>query len=204
MRMFLRAVLASSAVCLLQAVGVAATLMVASSGVFSNSGTVPTTTWSAPNTSWSFNFNVPDVPVAGNPTVNGFDVPFSNFTYHLGAGTVVTTPARIRFFTSGIGGLLSVEFVDTASPQDGSPDTGFEFTGLQAFSGTTANPTILTGAYPANPANFLSGGSVKDSFSGVTVNITATGSSTPEPATLAMAAIACCLFGWMRRRQSLS
>ena len=199
MRILVRSVLAVSAVYLLQAVSGAATLMVASSGVFSNGA--PTTTWSVPNASWFFSFNVPDVPVAGNPTGDGFDVPFTNFTYHLGAANIVTNPARIRFFSSAIGGLLSIEFVDTANPQDGSPDTGFEFTGLQAFSGTTSNPTILTGADPANPANFLSGGIAKDGFSGVTVNITATGA--PEPATLAMAALACCLFGWMRHRQSV-
>jgi hypothetical protein len=199
MRIYLRAVLAFGAVCLLQTVSFAATLMVAGSGIFS--GSAPTTTFSAPNTTWSFSFNVSDVPVVANPTANGFDVPFSSFTYHLGAGTVATTPARIRFFTSGIGGLFNIDIADTLSPPDGNPVTGFEFSDGQAFSGTTANPTILTGAYPATSASFISGGAVADSFSGVTVNITATG--TPEPATLAMAAIACCLFGWMRHRQSV-
>jgi hypothetical protein len=39
-----------------------------------------------------------------------------------------------------------------------------------------------------------------DIFSGVTINIAATG--TPEPATWAMAAVACGLLAWMRRRQN--
>jgi hypothetical protein len=200
MRMFVRAVLVLSTVwCALQSLVLAGTLTVASSGMFSSGA--PTTTWSAPSTSWSFSFNVSDTPVVSNPDSNGFDVPFSSFSYVLGGGSVATTPARIRFFSSIANGLLEVNFVDTAVPPDGSPGTGFAFNGAPAFSVSTFNPTILAGSYPATGAFFYSGGNPVDGFSGAVVNITAAQSSVPEPATFATVVAACCLFGWMRRGQ---
>jgi hypothetical protein len=167
----------------------------------------PTTTFSAPSTAWFFSFNVSSGPlVGGNPDSNGFDVAFTNFTYQLGAANVVTTPARIRFFCQSITcpfGLFNVDILATAMPDD-NPITGFEFSGAQAFSGSTSSPTILTGAYSTTaPTNFFSGDSttVKDFFSGAAINITAP-TGTPEPATFAMVAAACGLLAWMRRRQS--
>lgn len=197
MRKFVRTILVLTSVSFFQSVVSAGTLTVIGSGTFSS--TAPNTIWSAPSSAWSFSFIVPEIPSVSNTDPFGFDITFSNFMYHLGTASVVTTPTRIRFFTTALGGLLNINFVDTSAPPDGDPVTGFEFGGAQAFSGLTANPTILTDAYPAS-AQFFSAGGLADAFSG-TVNITPAASSTLEPATLGMTAAACCFFGWIRRRQ---
>jgi hypothetical protein len=206
MRILMRTVLAVLAVFLLQSLGVAGTLMVASSGIFSSGA--PSTTWSAPNASWSFSFNVSDtpVPVSGSDDSFGFDVPFSNFTYTLAGGDVVTTPLRIRFWSSP--GILDVYFLEQSSPpvSDDLPATGFDIMGAPAFSGTSSTPTILAGSYPASGAMFYHGGAAADFFEAVTVNIAAppVDSSVPEPATLTMVGAGFCLLGWIRRSRKVS
>jgi hypothetical protein len=194
MRLFVQAALIINAAFIASPLVLGGTLTVASSGMFSN--TAPTTTWSAPSTSWSFSFNVSNTPTVSNVDSFGFDATYSGFSYLLGGGNVASTP-RIRFFTSIAGGLFSIYFVDSSI--DGVPGTGFVFNGGQAFSNTTAAPTILTGV-PTTGAFFYAGGQVVDSFAGDVVNITAPGSA-PEPVSLALVAAGCCLFGWMRRRQ---
>jgi len=207
MRMSVRAVQAVGALCLLQPLVLAGTLTVASSGVFS--GGVPTTSWSAPGDSWAFSFTVSDTPAVSNVDSFGFDVTSASFSYVLGGVTVATTPARIRFFDAGAGGLLSINFVDTSSPPDGFPVTGLVFDGAAAFSNTTANPTIVAGSYTASGGAFYAGGPAVQDLTGDVVNISTAasapgpGPAVPEPTTLATAAVACCLFGWMRRKEKI-
>lgn len=203
MRGLVRAFLLLSALCSAHSWVLAGTLAVASAGVFSSA--VPTTTWSAPSTSWSFNFSVSDTPAVSIATVTdvGFDVPFDSFSYFLGGSAVATTPGRIRFFVDTANGLLSVNLVDTLDPPDGVPDTGFVFFGAQAFLGMTTSPAILTGSYAATGGVFYAASLPKDDLSNDVVDITSTGSvapEVPEPTNLGIVAGACCcLFGWMRR-----
>jgi len=144
------------------------------------------------------------MPVVSNSNGFGFDVPFSNFSYLLGGGPVTGTPGRVRFFVDSANGLLAVNLVDTGSPPDGVPDTGFVFFGAQAFTGTTNSPTILTGSYAATGGVFYSnGGQPTDDLSGSVVSISLTdsaGPAVPEPSSLAIVASACCLFLWLRYR----
>ena len=203
MRMFLRAMMALSALCLLQSLVLAGTLTVASSGVFASSG-IPTTTWSAPSDTWSFSFSILDTPVVSNADSVGFDIPITGFSYLLNGG-LTPTPARIRFFVLAGGGLFQINFVDTSTPPDGFPGTGFVFDGPQAFLNTTANPSIPVAAYTPTGVFFYSGGTVasQGNVTNTGVNITSSGSGVPEPGTCAIVAAACCLFGWMRRGQKI-
>lgn len=200
MRMLVRAVLVASAGFVVQPLSLAGTLTVSSSGMFSSGA--PVTTWSAPSTTWSFSFNISSTPGVSNPDANGFDTTFSAFSYSLGGGSVATTPTRIRFFSTAASGLLEVNFVDGSMPE-ANPDTGFIFSGSQAFSGSTSSPTVLVNSYPSTGAFFYSAGSPVDSFPGAIVNITAAAgggsSSVPEPATLALVTAGMLLAGWMRR-----
>src|SRR5579871_6722101 len=199
MRMLVRAVLVASAGFVLQSLSLAGTLTVSSSGMFSSGA--PITTWSAPSTTWSFSFNISSTPGVSNADSNGFDTTFSAFSYSLGGGSVATTPTRIRFFSTAASGLLEINFVDGSMPE-ANPDTGFIFSGSQAFSGSTSSPTVLANSYPSTGAFFYSAGSPVDSFPGAIVNIMATAggaSSVPEPATLTLVAAGLLLAGWMRR-----
>jgi hypothetical protein len=201
MRLLLRILLS---LVLIQSVISGATLMVASSGIFSSGA--PTTTWSKASVPWSFSFDVSSTPTTANSNVNGFDVTFSNFSYQLNGSSVATTPVRVRFFVSGFNGGFNLEFQDTVIPPDGDPQTGFEFsTAAALFSGPTSSPTMQTGPYTASAGVFFASGMLSDSFESVGGNITvdSQGQATPEPATLATAVAACAVFAWMCRRRKL-
>ena len=214
MRLFVRVLITLTALSFMQSLVFAGSLTVTSSGVF-NDGVI-TTTWSAANTSWFFSFDVADTPAVTNVESDpdlAFDITdaVSNFTYMLNGAPVVTIPARIRFFTLGFGGLFDLNLIDTVSPPDGNPDTGFVFSDSsldgQAFSGATAAPTILPGFYTATTNSaFYSGGTSMQDLTGTMVNITSGADSpgVPEPSTFVMAAAACCLFGWKWRGQNAS
>jgi hypothetical protein len=200
MRVLMRTFLLFSASCAVPSGVLAGTLTVASAGIFSNG--VPVSTWSAPSTSWSFNFNISDTPVVSNANSVGFDVPFSNFSYFVGGAQIAVTPGRIRFFTGNAGGLLTVNLVDGGTP-DGIPDTGFVYSGDQAFIGSTSSPTVSAGTYTAkNGVFYVSGGQPSDDLTGTLVNINLTGSTVPavpEPGSLALMAGGYALFWSMRR-----
>jgi hypothetical protein len=117
------------------------TLLVSESGVWD--ATAPTTTWSAPNQSWSFSFLVSSTPAVTNVTVKSygswFDAAFSDFTYTLDGAQVSTTTPEITRYSTGMGGLLNVNF------PSGGPS--FEPEGDQAYTGTVSDPTIIPGTY---------------------------------------------------------
>lgn len=162
-------------------------LLVSSSGLFSSGA--PSSTWTQPNASWAFSFTVDSVPAVSLADSEGVTVAFGSFSYLLNGISVPTSPSSIRFFAfPSSAGMFNLNFVDGGLDLD--PITGFEFFGPQLFSGSTASPTILPGAYVATGNSFfLSDLQVQD-LTGAIVTISAsTGTVTPEPATWALTAL---------------
>ncbi|MGA3023791.1 MAG: choice-of-anchor D domain-containing protein [Bryobacteraceae bacterium] len=164
----------------------------ASAQVFAVSGTgvwgagVPTTTWTAPNATWQFSVTVSLTPLpppsSGSRLQSsaGFDVYFSGFTYSLNGATVDTSPSAIAYFTSSDGeGLLLDDF-------DGIDNAFILAPGTQLFTGSTSNPTFLTGTFPAQNSYFTPSGGAQYNVSSGTITINSScqtnpGSCTPSP-----------------------
>src|ERR1039458_2317740 len=73
-------------------------LLVSESGTWGS--TVPTSTYTAPNASFSYSFLVDSNPsVSSYETGLGFEAPFSSFTYTLAGNTVATTPVSIGWYS---------------------------------------------------------------------------------------------------------
>lgn len=155
------------------------TLLVSESGVWG--ATAPTTTWSAPNQSWSFSFLVLSTPaVSGvNETIHGsyFDATFNDFVYTLDGAQVSTATPEITWYSSGYGGLINVNF------PSGGPS--FESEGDQAFTGTASDPTITPGVYPLGSYSgvFLFNPTQLLPLTG-DLSITETAQVAPEPSSL--------------------
>ena len=166
---------------------------VSESGVWG--ATAPTTTWSAPNASWSYSFVVNTNPVVSNYSLgNNFTAAFSNFTYTLNGSPVATTPASIVWYSSALSGLFNINF-STAS--------FFQIFGSQAYSGPENSPTILRGTYPINAGSFFrSSGNADQPLSG---SVTISGNPNPVPALsqlglIALAVTLLALGAWQLRR----
>ncbi len=123
----------------------ASTLVVSSSGTFSNS--TPASSFSAPDGTYSMSFDVSSTPaVSGASPGNSFDVAYTDFSYKVN-GVASTAPVgSVTFYNNSVSGLLTVCFV-TACPGNGIPADGLVFEGLQAYSGSETDPTILPGVY---------------------------------------------------------
>ena len=120
--------------------------------------TAPTTTYSAPDTSWSFSFMVPN-PLDANPTSM-----VSDSVYLLGGSPVGAPLASVTFFDSGLGGLFDMNFSDGAV---------VSLYGAQVFDDNTL--ALFPGTYAATIgyADGASAGSGTVTLAGV-----------PEPSTL--------------------
>lgn len=149
------------------------TLTVSESGVWDAS--VPTTTWSAPNESWSFSFLISSIPVVSNVTQNihggYFDGAYSNFTYTLNGSPVSTSLPEITWFSTGYGGLFNVNFAGAS----------FEPEGDQAFTGSETSPTIVSGTYDLGLYSGVFLGEALLPLTGDAVIADQSASPTPEP-----------------------
>lgn len=128
------------------AVSPATTLRVSATGQFSSD--VVNTPYAGPNETFSLSFYLPPNPPVTNTDTLGFDSYFLGFSYQLNGAQVPVGPVFVRFATSTNSGLFSV-FLGPEGGYDsnGNPVPQFSFEGSQVFSGTTSNPTILSGTY---------------------------------------------------------
>ena len=157
----------------------ASPILLNGSGTFS--GTTPSSAFSAPNQTWSFNFLVDSSPSVSNVNPgSGFDVSFSNFTYFLNGSPVVILPANVRFFNTAFSGMFNVCFAPPCSGTS-SPTNGFEFIGPQMFTGSESTPLMSTGSFTSTSFSvFVNSAAALQS----STTIQAVGSGVPEPSTL--------------------
>ena len=155
----------------------------------------PTTSYSAPNTTWVFSFGLPGT-LAGN-LAQGM-----NFSYYLNGTLVGQLLNGVTFNNSASGGLFSLSVPSDPTNPASIPQT-LSFTGAQAYTPGPGGSLIPTpGTYSAtlgtiNPAN---PDSPPASGSG-TISIT----NVPEPASLPLfmlgvAALGCAAF--LKRRSA--
>jgi hypothetical protein len=152
------------------------TLIVSENGVWD--ATTPTTTWSAPNQSWSFSFDISSTPAVSNVTQTAFggffDGAYSNFTYTLNGAPVSTALPEITWFSTGYGGLFNVNFVGAS----------FELEGDQSYTGPETGPTIVPGTYDLGLYSGVFLGSTLLPLTGDAVIAEGSPSPTPEPSSL--------------------
>ena len=161
-------------------------LLVSESGTWGS--TVPTSTYTAPNASFSYSFLVDSNPsVSSYETGLGFEAPFSSFTYTLAGNTVATTPVSIGWYSENEpgspynpGGLFNLDFSDAI----------FVITGAQAYLGPESAPTILTGVYPLSGTAYLA---LSTPLADVPISGDVVISSVPEPSSLLLLLTVCVL-----------
>ncbi len=159
----------------------ASTLAVSSSGTFSSS--TPTTSFSAPDGTYSLSFDVSATPVtSGDSAGNHFNVAYTDFSYTIDRVASTAPVASITFFSEADRGLFSVCFT-TACPGESIPADALVFEGSQAYSGSESDPTILTGMYdPSVQGAVVSGvGCAFSTDAPLHVTASTPGSVTPEP-----------------------
>ena len=116
---------------------------VSASGQFDLSAA--STTLSAPDAVWSLSFNV-NSP-ASDATPQGFNVPFSNFTYELNGSPVFDTPEYIRFFDASSGGMFTVYWgSETGYDSLGNSIPELSLSGNQLSPGQPTRPPCSSAA----------------------------------------------------------
>ena len=158
----------------------AGTLLVTESGTFTS--TTPASSISSPGGTFSLSFNVDSHPTVLNSYADQFDVAYTNFVFTLNGAASAPAVGSITFFDDTDGGLFSVCFT-TACPQDSISADSLSFSGPQAYSGFSTDPTILPGSYANNGFEALEIGSNLYDFATVT-NTNITPVETPEPSSL--------------------
>ena len=132
----------------------------------------------SPNGAFSLAFVVDSnpTPIPGTVTTLGFDPPSSDFHYTLNGTESAISPGEIRFNTLANGGLFDLTL------GSGLTASEFSFTGVQAFSGSTATPTFASGEYGISSWTFSNAANFDvQNPTGASVAIT----PTPEPSSLA-------------------
>lgn len=149
----------------------AASLYVSGAGQFSPSDTPSAIV--APSGLFSFRFTVDSnsIPVTNTVTPLGFDLSALSFTYTLNGASVNAVPSEVRFNTLANGGLFDVTI------GSGLNASIFSFQGPQAFSGTTAAPTLNIANYSVTSFTF----SDPTNFDAQATNLSASVTATPEP-----------------------
>ena len=148
--------------------------MVSVSGQFSNVSQAATPLW-APNGTWALSFDVNSSPTVTYPTTLSFDPQVSNFTYSLNGKSVAATLNYATFFTTNNSGLFSLYFNGSSAPE-------FDFSGAQAFSGTTSSPTFSAGTYAVTGWDFTDSTGTYDSKAAPSSVVTL--APVPEPSSL--------------------
>ena len=115
----------------------AALVTISGSGVWVH--TAPGTSYSAPDTSFSYSFQLPatyspgnNAPVPGTPDTTGPDIgistDFTNFSYTLGGNPVAGVPDDIIFFSLAKGGGFGLGYSDYTVEFFGPVDVGSQGT----------------------------------------------------------------------------
>ena len=170
------------AVCSLAVVMGAEPVNIVTSGTFSASDTA--NALAVPGGSWTLGFTVNNPPAVSNVGLDGFDAPFSNFTYSVNGSLMAASPQSIRFLGSPSDGLFTLFF----GPESGMDSNGklipeFSFAGPQIYSGSNQDPTITPGSFGVAQSLYTDGVNYDNQVSpGTTVLVTGgSTSATPEP-----------------------
>ncbi len=164
------------------------TIYYSDSGTFSAS--TPSTEFSGPNETWTFDFEADSNPAVSDVGMRGLSFAFSDFSYSLDGLPVAITPTFIRFFSGTNGGGFAICFDGTTFA---TCSDGLATDGPQMYTGTTSAPTLTPGTL------------VQDGF-GVIVDLNTytqpnttlqATSAVPEPSTLLLTGI--CFLGILTR-----
>ena len=146
--------------------------------------TAPTSTWSAPNETWSYSFLIDSNPTPISYTTGQFfQAPFTDFTYYLNGVQVATTPSALYFYESNSSnsGLYQLDFGPQTSLQ-----ALFNLEGASAYTGPESSPTMVTGVYNLIPGAFPNGSYFNSVQGQVNLSGTVSIEPTPEPSSLVL------------------
>jgi len=152
--------------------------------------TTPITAISAPNVSYSLTFTV-DVPLnIVSSTADSFTTT-EPLLYSSGALNF-TQSANVIFYDTAQGGLFDIELML------GGVNYTWVLFGQQIFSGSTSNPTLISGNFTVDTSNsfFWVPGSMSSYPVGGTVG------ATPEPASLVLVGSGILVLARLRRKSS--
>jgi hypothetical protein len=160
-------------------------ISISGSGTWAANAT--TTGLSVPNESWTLSFEVNSpIPVTNLNTGLGQSVSILDAIYTLN-GVTTGTATDVRFFSSGFGGLFSVDFSGVGTPSD------LDFYGPQIVDGSTGQliAGMDTGVSDVGAAHLFAGEG--------TANFTV--SAVPEPSTWLMIILGFAGIGFMAYRR---
>ena len=153
------------------------TISYSDSGTFSASTPSDALAFSGPSETWAFHFDEDSHPTVLEHGNGGFDFAFSDFSYSLNGSPVAITPTFIRFFSPGNGGGFEICFNGT-TVQNCTDGFVTPFFLAPMYTGTTAAPTLLTGAFTFDVGVNVNGAGFDEG--------TTTVEATPEPSTWLM------------------
>jgi hypothetical protein len=164
-------------------------------------GSAPTTTYTAPNGTWTLSFQVANPPVVSSSAGGTFTTTYTNGVFTLNGTPITLTGSTVTFYSGG-GFLILLDSVTEL--RDNSETSSF-------FTGTPASPTMvpnvysgqydeLFASYPSGNGIFFNGAA---SYS-VTISANATAPlATPLPSSFTIGLIglaALALLQMLRRR----
>ena len=183
-----------AAACLTISTLSASTIEISANGRFSN--TTAVSSFSGPDETWAFAFDVDTTPAVSNVNPgNYFDAAFSDFRYFLDGSPVAITPVDIRFFSLIQYGGFNICFTQ-ACYFFNSPTDGFEIEGLQMYIGSTSAPTMITGEFTSASFDVFVNG--EDDIQSNHHDISA--ETIPEPLTLLSVSAGVLVVTLVRRR----
>jgi PEP-CTERM motif len=169
-----------------------------------------TSSWSAPNETWSLSMTLPNPAPAINLNGTGemLTTAISSFAFTLNGFAVNIAPSAVVFFPSIEDGGFDIQFTAGGTDANGIPCSSssicsLNFFGNQLFSGDAPFITIQSGSVGTVDFDYTA------SAGGDTTNTAGTGSvgtftvntvSTPEPATLSLLALGA--LGLLAKRRS--
>jgi MYXO-CTERM domain-containing protein len=185
---------------LLSANALAQNVTITVSGTYSASAA--TNAFTVPNANWTLSFQVAQVPSVSFSTANQFRIPYTNGVFTLNGVPAPMTGNTVVFYTSANAFDIYL---------DSAVNTQFEVYGGPVFSGTTANPTILTGTYVLTGVESFTvnpGGGFFDGPSAIFSNAViapSTAPGTPAPTSVILVSLGLAglaLLELMRRRRA--